>query len=55
MSFVNNAENPKDSLLKMLEKKKEFFKKLGFTYVLHGTVFKNDVSGNARTISILVE
>ena len=44
----------------MLGKRKHFenlkmFPNSDFTYVLQGTVFKNDVSGNARTVSILVE
>ena len=55
MSFVNNAENPNDSLLQMLEKKESFCSKFDFTCALQGTVFKNVVSGNARTVSLLVE
>jgi hypothetical protein len=43
MSFVNNAENPGDSLLQILEKKESFCSKLDFACLLQGTVFKNDV------------
>jgi hypothetical protein len=55
MSFVNNAENPNDSLLQMLEKKERFCSKFDFTCVLQGTVFKNDVSDIAKMISLFVE
>jgi len=38
----------------MLEKE-SFCSKFDFACVLQGTVFKNDVSGNAGTVSLLVE